>query len=286
VIDLHLHTTASDGLLSPESLVERIVRAGIHTFSVTDHDTVAGLRLASAAAVRHGLRFLPGIEITAIEDGRDIHVLGYGFDADSARLAEFLRAQRADRLARTRRIIARLAELGMPLDPDEVIGASPPDGRAVGRPQVARALVAKRYADSVTQAFDRWLGHAKPAFVPRTGVAAAAVVDLIGEAGGVASLAHPGVTQSDSLIPRLASRGLVALEVWHSDHDPETTMRYLALAEALGLEMTGGSDFHGDLPDRNAHLGVAGMPQAAFDRFAACLRTAGAHVVTDGANLP
>jgi predicted metal-dependent phosphoesterase TrpH len=275
VIDLHLHTTASDGLLSPDALVERLAEAGIHTFSVTDHDTVAGLARAEAAAARHGLRFVPGIEITAVEDGLDVHMLGYGFDPTSSNLLQFLEAQRAERLMRAYRIIDRLRELGMPLEADQVIGQVPPSsGKAIGRPAVARALVAKGYCDSVSDAFNRFLGSGKPGFMPRTGAPAADVVDIIARAGGVASMAHPGVTKRDELIPGLVARGLVAIEVWHSDHDDETTMRYLAQAEALGLHMTGGSDYHGDLPDRNARLGAIGIPQAAFERFLGVLRDA------------
>jgi 3',5'-nucleoside bisphosphate phosphatase len=282
VIDLHLHTSASDGLLSPDALVDRLAQAGIHTFSVTDHDTVAGLARAEAAAARHGLRFVPGIEITAVEDGLDVHMLGYGFDPTSSKLLEFLEAQRAERLSRAYRIIDRLKELGMPLDVDQVIGHTPPSsGKAIGRPAVARAMVVKGYVDSVSDAFNRFLGSGKPAFMPRTGAPAAEVVDIIARAGGVASMAHPGVTKRDALIPGLVARGLAAIEVWHSDHDDETTMRYLAQAEALGLHMTGGSDYHGDLPDRNARLGGIGIPQAAFDRFVGVLRDARARIAPD-----
>jgi predicted metal-dependent phosphoesterase TrpH len=285
VIDLHLHTNASDGLLSPDALVDRLAEAGIHTFSVTDHDTVAGLARAEAAAARHGLRFVPGIEITAVEDGLDVHMLGYGFDPSSSMLLEFLQEQRAERLMRAYRIIDRLKELGITLDAEQVIGATPPSsGKAIGRPVIARALVAKGHADSVSDAFNRFLGSGKPAFMPRTGAKAAEVVDIIARAGGVASMAHPGVTKRDGLIPQLVSRGLMAIEVWHSDHDDETTMRYLAQAEALGLHMTGGSDYHGDLPDRNARLGAIGIPQAAFERFVGVLRDARARVADGNGN--
>ena len=274
------HTNASDGLLSPDALVDRLAEAGIQTFSVTDHDTVAGLARAEAAAARHGLRFVPGIEITAVENELDVHMLGYGFDPTSRPLLEFLEAQRAERLMRAYRIIDRLKELGMPLEADQVIGQTPPSsGKAIGRPAVARALVAKGYCESVSDAFNRFLGSGKPGFMPRTGAPAAEVVDIIARAGGVASMAHPGVTKRDELIPGLVARGLMAIEVWHSDHDDETTMRYLAQAEALGLHMTGGSDYHGDLPDRNARLGAIGIPQGAFDRFAGVLREARARVI-------
>jgi predicted metal-dependent phosphoesterase TrpH len=279
VIDLHLHTTASDGLLSPDALVNRLVSAGIDTFSVTDHDTVAGLAAAADCARRLGLRFLPGIEITAVESAGDVHMLAYGFDPAAPRLVEFLRGQRADRITRARRMAARLAELNMPIDVEALIGSSGEEGRAVGRPQLARALVAAGHAVSVNEAFELWLGTGKLAYMPRTGARPLEVVDLIASVGGIVSLAHPGVTKRDDLIPSLAARGLCALEAWHSDHDEAVTARYLALAEALGLAATGGSDFHGDLPDRSARLGRAVMPSGAFDRLVALLPHAARSVI-------
>jgi predicted metal-dependent phosphoesterase TrpH len=190
---------------------------------------------------------------------------------------EFLRDSRADRVARARRIAERLAQLSVPIDIDALIGSSPEEGRAVGRPQLARALVAKGYAGSVSEAFELWLGKGRPAYMPRSGASPAEVVALIGEVGGIVSMAHPGVTKRDDLIPALAARGMSAIEVWHSDHDETVTARYLALAEALGLLATGGSDFHGDIPDRNARLGRAVVPEGAFDRLLARLKTAGAY---------
>jgi len=271
VIDLHLHTTASDGLLTPDALVGRLLAAGIDTFSVTDHDTVAGLAEASDCARQHGLRFLPGIEITAIDSGGDVHMLAYGFDPTSERLLQFLKSQREARITRARRMAARLSELNMPIDVEALIGSSAEEGRAVGRPQLARALVAAGHAVSVAEAFELWLGSGRLAYMPRTGASPAEVVELVGSVGGVVSMAHPGVTKRDDLIPKLAASGMSALECWHSDHDETVTARYLALAEALGLAATGGSDFHGDLPDRSARLGRAVMPSGAFDRLLARL---------------
>jgi predicted metal-dependent phosphoesterase TrpH len=271
VIDLHLHTNASDGLLPPDALVARLIAAGIDTFSVTDHDTVAGLAAAADCARQHGLRFLPGIEITAIENNGDVHMLAYGFDPASPRLLAFLREQRAARITRARGMAERLATLKMPIDVEALIGSSAEEGRAVGRPQLARALVAGGYAVSVNEAFELWLGSGRLAYMPRTGATPVEVIELITEVGGIVSLAHPGATKRDDLIPGLAARGLCALEAWHSDHDEAVTARYLALAEALGLAATGGSDFHGDLPDRSARLGRSVMPAGAFDRLIARL---------------
>jgi 3',5'-nucleoside bisphosphate phosphatase len=269
VIDLHLHTSASDGLLSPGELVDRVAAAGVSTCSVTDHDTVAGLDAAAAAAAARGLRFLPGIEITAVADGRDVHMLGYGFDPASAPLASFLIAQREERRLRVQRLFGRLAALDMPVDEAQVLAAA--HGRVIGRPHVARAMIAAGYVATVTEAFERWLGSGQPAFVPRSGAAPEEVVALVQRAGGLAAMAHPGLTKRDALIPRLVAAGLDAIEVWHSEHDDRETARYRALAAEHGLLMTGGSDFHGDLADRVCRLGSVGVPDDAFDALIARL---------------
>jgi predicted metal-dependent phosphoesterase TrpH len=269
VIDLHLHTSASDGLLSPAELVDRVAAAGVSTCSVTDHDTVAGLDAAAAASAARGLRFLPGIEITAVADGRDVHMLGYGFDPASAPLASFLIAQREERRLRVQRLFGRLAALDMPVDEAQVLAAA--HGRVIGRPHVARAMVAAGYVATVTEAFERWLGSGQPAFVPRSGAAPEEVVALVQRAGGLAAMAHPGLTKRDALIPGLVAAGLDAIEVWHSEHDDRETARYRALAAEHGLLMTGGSDFHGDLADRVCRLGAIGVPDDAFDALMARL---------------
>ena len=191
VIDLHLHTRASDGALEPAELVRRLWRAGIRTFSVTDHDTVAGIAAAAAAAAQYGMDCVPGIEITAIDDGRDVHVLGYFIDPGSSRLADFLASGRAERISRARELAARLEALGMPIDVNRIISDTP-EGRAVGRPLVAQALVRAGFVQSIAEAFDRWIGEGRPAFVARTGPAPERVIERIHEAGGLASVAHPG----------------------------------------------------------------------------------------------
>jgi 3',5'-nucleoside bisphosphate phosphatase len=266
VIDLHLHTTASDGLLSPAQVVERLRSTPVHTFSVTDHDTVAGLEEAKHAAGAAGLRFVPGIEMTAVDADRDVHVLGYGIDSASQELHVFLRAQREARVRRARALIARLRELGLPLDAAEIIDrAGTRPSRAIGRPHIARAMIEAGYVASVDEAFEQWLARDRPAFVPRSGAPPEHVIEVIDQAGGVAVLAHPGLTRCDALIPSLAARGLGGLEVWHSEHDEHTSARYEALARELSLIPTGGSDFHGDTLDRPCRLGEVGMPAADFE---------------------
>lgn len=246
MIDLHLHTTASDGRLTPAGLVARASQARLTTISVTDHDTVAAFAELTAAARSAEIRVVPGIEITSIDEGRDVHMLGYFFDPASAALGAFLEGQRALRVARVREIGIRLSTLGMPVDVEAVLqAAANRPGSSVGRPQLARAMVAAGHVESVQEAFDQWLASGQPAYLPRTGPSPATVIDVIHHAGGVASFAHPGVTRRDAMIPALVERGLDAIEVYHSDHAPEDERTYTLLATRLGVLISGGSDFHG-----------------------------------------
>jgi 3',5'-nucleoside bisphosphate phosphatase len=271
MIDLHMHTTASDGRLSPAALVARAAAAGLTTISVTDHDTVVAIDEVTAAATPAGIRVVPGIEITAVADGRDVHMLGYFFDKDSASLAELLVNQRALRVSRVRAIAARLASFNLFVDADSLLAAAAArPGTSVGRPQLARELVRTGLVDSVQQAFDQWLAQGKPAFVPRIGPSPSEVVDAIHAAGGVASFAHPGVTNRDDLIAPLIEHGLDAIEVYHSDHAPEDVIEYRNMAMRFGALASGGSDFHGEDPGKpgrphRATFGVITLPRDAFE---------------------
>lgn len=267
MIDLHLHTTASDGLLPPRVLVQRAAAAGLTTIAVTDHDTVGGLREAADEGAKLGVRVVPGIEITAVENQRDVHVLGYFLDPGSTALTQFLQAQRSDRIRRVREIAARLAELGYRIEIEPIVELAARGGRSIGRPAVADALVTAGHSMDRTDAFARLLGRGCPAFVPRTGVAGAAVLETIHAAGGIASLAHPGIATDDELIEALAAVGLDAIEVWHSDHSPEQQTYYAALADRLGIARSGGSDYHGDGLHRACRLGGVLLPAAEFTRL-------------------
>jgi predicted metal-dependent phosphoesterase TrpH len=270
LIDLHLHTTASDGTLPPADLVARAAAAGITVLSVTDHDTTAGLDDARGAASRAGLEFVPGIEITAVEQSRDVHILGYFIDARSASLGAFLAQQRARRVERVARIGERLRELGCAIDLDPLLAAANrSSGRSVGRPQIADVLTQCGHAAGRDDAFERLLGEDRPAFVPRTGETPERIIDAIRDAGGIASLAHPVLLALDELIPRLARAGLAALEVCHADHDAAAERHYRQLARRHGLAVTGGSDYHGDTTRRAAALGVVTLPRVDFERLRA-----------------
>ena len=267
--DLHLHTTASDGRCTPRELVDRVAAAGVTVMAVTDHDTTASVFEVQARAAACGIEALAGIEVTAVERGRDVHVLGYFLDPREARLVEFLRLQRERRVERVRLIAARLAELGMPIDVQSLLDEGTRDGsRSIGRPQVARALQRAGYVANTKEAFDRFLGAGRPAFVTRPGSAPEVVIGIIQGAGGIASLAHPGRTRLDSRIEALGLSGLDALEVYHSDHDDAAIERYQRMASRLGLLVTGGSDFHGD-PTHGIEPGASTLPAAEWQRLSA-----------------
>jgi predicted metal-dependent phosphoesterase TrpH len=268
-IDLHLHTTASDGRCSPAELVERAVGAGLSVMAVTDHDTTAALAEIDRAACLHGIRAVAGIEVTAIESGRDLHILGYLFDPEHDGLADLMRRQRAARVARIEAMAARLAAHDMAIDVAPLLAqADREPGRSIGRPQVARAMIAAGYVASMQEAFDRWLVHGRPGFVAREGPAPEAVIDIIHQAGGIASLAHPGQHRLSPRIPALAAAGLDAVEAFHPDHDAAMTQEYVAIARRLDLLLTGGSDFHGD-PDHGLEPGSVTLPPAEWARVAA-----------------
>ena len=264
MIDLHLHTTASDGALSPSELVSRARAAHLSIIAITDHDTTAGTCAAREAALAADLELIPGIEISAVAGGRDIHLLGYFIDPESPALAAFLETQRGERLRRLNAMGDRLAALGCSIDLAPILEIAQ-RGRSVGRPQVADALVRDGHAGSRDEAFASFLEFGAPAFVPRCGASPEDVIRVVHEAGGVVSMAHPGVTKRDDLIPSMAAAGLDALEVRHSDHAEADETRYRALAAALGLAVTAGSDYHGDVGRRAAKLGTVVMPSADFE---------------------
>lgn len=270
MIDLHSHSTASDGRCTPDELALRAARAGVTVLALTDHDTFAGCAAAAGACSGHGIEFVAGIEITAVKDERDVHVLAYFCDTASPALESFLTKQRSLRVERAREIIEKLATYGMPLDADAILGpalANP--SMAVGRPWIARALVDAGFVPSVSDAFELWIARGRPAFVPRTGATLQRVFEHVHAAGGLASLAHPVLVKHDEWIPELARTGLDALEAFHSDHDPPATERYLKLARDLNLLVTGGSDFHCNEAHGGGEPGSVSLPRPYYEALLA-----------------
>jgi predicted metal-dependent phosphoesterase TrpH len=266
VIDLHLHTTASDGRLPPADIVRRAAAVGMTAIAITDHDTVAGLFEARGEAASAHMTFVDGIELTAVHDGADVHILGYGFDPADAAVAAFLARQRQARVDRVREIGERLRRLDVPVDIDGLLEwVADRPGTSVGRPAIARALVEAGHVPSFQEAFDRFLAHGQPAFVPRSGPLPQDVVDIVHGAGGIASMAHPGITKQPALLGTLVGGGLDGIEVYHPDHTPPVRAELAVFAARHRLLVTGGSDFHGD-DGRDRPLGGVTLPASDFAR--------------------
>lgn len=269
MIDLHMHTTASDGRSTPAQLVAEVVARGITTMAVADHDTTGAWDEVSEAAAAADVTCIPGIEITAVAGGRDVHMLGYFFDGTYPELVTFLEQQRVDRRRRVQEISERLARLGVPVNIERAaVTAGHLAGRAWGRPIVAAALVEAGHVADFREAFEKYLAEGRPAFIERVGISPAAVVDLVARAGGVTSMAHPGKTRKDHLIPALIAAGLPAIEVYHPDHDEADTARYRQMADTFNLVPTGGSDYHGPGGSRDQALGQVHLPAVDFARLA------------------
>lgn len=248
LIDLHIHTTASDGQLAPAEIVRLAREADLAAISVTDHDTVLGQAEALEAGRREGVEVLPGVEVSADLPGSTLHILGYGIDPDHAPLREALARFRGFRDERNQRLLDRLAELGMPLDRERVLAHAA--GEIVARPHFALAMVDAGYVHSTDEAFRRWLARGAPAYVERRRASPEEAVRLIRDARGLACLAHPkhlahSQEELRVLTARLMAAGLEAVEVWHPDHAPDDVKICAALAHEMGLLATGGTDFHG-----------------------------------------
>jgi predicted metal-dependent phosphoesterase TrpH len=262
-IDLHVHTTASDGLLEPTALVRAVEAAGVRIFSVADHDTVDGLDEVRRAADAAGLTLIPGVELSAYWHAVEFHILGYFFDPAGAALRAFLASTREARQVRLHAMISRLRAMGMGVSADDVLTRAR-DGN-VGRPHLARTLVERGFVGSTDEAFARYLGADRPAYVPRPDVSVQQAIDAIRGAGGIASLAHPGLHDRDEAIPDLVAAGLAAIEVYHPHHVFGRAGRYRRLARRYGLLVTGGSDFHGAGVGDHASLpGVPCLPEADY----------------------
>ncbi|MEU6643691.1 PHP domain-containing protein [Saccharomonospora sp. NPDC046836] len=252
-IDLHTHSTVSDGTDSPAELVATAARAGLSVVALTDHDTTAGWQPA-IEALPSGMRFVPGAELSCVSAdayGRriSVHLLAYLFDPDSPTIVAEQQRLRRERRARLRTMAEHMAADGLPVDPDEILGLLHPDAPA-GRPHLAQALVRAGLVTTVDEAFTSYLGSGRGYYVPREDTPVAAAIDMISAAGGVTVLAHPfavsrGPTVSAEVIADLAGRGLTGLEVDHPNHDEPTRARLRDLAKELDLVRTGSSDYHG-----------------------------------------
>lgn len=267
MVDLHIHTTLSDGTLTPQQVVEVALEKGLTAIAVADHDTIAGVRSALQAARGTGLTVVPAVEISTEHEDTEVHILGYYFDLDNRDLAEKFRYVRSSRLLRGEEIAAKLRALGMEITLGDIAAES--DGESLGRPHAAAALVRKGYVSSVQEAFERYLRRGRPAYVPRYKLTPFAAAEAIRNAGGCSVLAHPGLGVGTRLIRDLIADGLQGLEAYHSQHTPSHTRRALGLAAEYGLLVTGGSDSHGPGGSHPVEIGEVEVPDECFEKLRA-----------------
>jgi 3',5'-nucleoside bisphosphate phosphatase len=278
-VDLHSHSTASDGTISPAEVVRLAADSGLSALALTDHDTIGGVGEAAAEAARLGIDFVPGIEISAaFPKPGTLHLLGYGVDPNSETLQNLTRTLLAGRDDRNPKIIARLNQMGVHVTMEEWQNES--KGEVLGRPQLAAVLHRKGYVSSIKQAFDKYIGQGAPAYVDKELLSPRRAIEMVLESGGIPVLAHPIQlrTENDAQLERvvkdLIDQGLRGLECIHSDHDAEHVKKYEAMADRFGLIKTGGSDFHGT-NKKNINLGVANgrrIPRQWYENLAAALK--------------
>ena len=261
-VDLHSHSTASDGSRSPRAVVAAARAAGLSAIALTDHDTMAGIDEATDAGRQLGVRVVPGVELSAIDGDREVHVLGLHIERAAA-LETMLREFRESRHVRAEQIVAKLNALAIPITFDAVLAQAA--GGAIGRPHIARALIAEGWARDSRDAFDRYLGAGKPAYVPKQRLSVAEAIALIHTGSGIAVLAHPGGEGRRELVERFVALGLDGLEVRHPGHSAEDIARLGALVDFFRLVPSGGSDWHG-AADGPRTLGVMRVPDSWLDR--------------------
>ena len=255
-VDLHAHSTASDGSKSPAAVVAAAKAAGLSAIALTDHDTMDGVAEAVAASATYGIRVVPGVELSAIDDQREVHLLGLHIQRPSA-IEESLQTFRDHRQSRAIQIVAKLNELGVPISFDDVLARA--GDAAIGRPHLARVLIDRGWARDSRDAFDRYLGAGRPAYVAKHRLSVGDAIALVHAGGGLAVVAHPGPEGRRETIERFVALGLDGVEVRHPGHTQEDTNRLAALAEFFGLVPSGGSDWHGAVEGPRV-LGVMRVP--------------------------
>jgi len=283
-IDLHIHSSASDGSLTPAEILDMALNLDLGAIAITDHDTVEGSRAALEVGIPPALKFLSGVEISAGPPPEfpihgSLHILGYGFKPDALKLNRMLKQLQAARNERNPRILQKLSNLGITLSMDEVRREAA-DGQ-LGRPHIAAGLLKKGYVSSIEEAFVRYLGNGRPAYVDKYRVPSHEAIETIREAGGLAVLAHPGLIREldpqslKQLVATLVSMGLRGIEVFYPQHDASTTAALANLAQNAGLLQTGGSDFHGNInPDvrMGTGHGKLNIPYSIYEKIVASLQ--------------
>lgn len=267
-VDLHAHTTASDGTLPPVDLVDLAVDRGMRVIAITDHDTVDGIAAAKQRAVERQITLVPGVELSTTERGAEIHVLGFGLDTDDESLREALSSLAAARYRRIVTMIEKLREAGYPINGDTILAQA--DEGSIGRPHVARALIELGVVSSIDEAFDRFLRPGRPGWVPREPFTPEQAVRLLAEHGAVPVLAHPLSTgKVEVVLDRLVPVGLKGMEVWYGEYDDAQRQNLRDIADSRDLLATGGSDYHGPGFRTGRELGTAPVSYEVFERLVA-----------------
>ncbi len=255
-IDLHMHTSASDGVLTPMQLLDLVRESGLYCFSVTDHDTIDGSDAISAALLDGDPKFITGAELSVDCFGADMHMLAYGFDATDKNLRTSLDSFQVMRKERGSKIVDRLKSLGVEIEHETVARIA--GNSVVGRPHIAEALIEHRVVRTIEEGFRKYLGYDCPAYVPKSTWDPAVAIESVHQAGGITIMAHPGIAEMHKYIERLVPMGLDGIEVYHTNHSSSQSTQLRETAKRFGLLISGGTDFHGR-PGRNFPLGMAGM---------------------------
>jgi len=261
-IDLHVHTTASDGTDSPEQVVLAAKKIGLGAIAITDHDTFAGIQPATEAGQKCGLKVIPGIELSTEYHQLEIHILGYLPDMSDKALVERIAQFRAYRVKRMEKMVAKLRKLGLPVELDRVLEIA--GNGAAGRPHLATAMLESGIIDNANAAFTEYIGKKCVAYVPRHQITPKDAILLIRQAHGIPVLAHPGSSNASSLIPELIEAGLVGIEAYHPAHSWELSEYYRKMGENHNLIVTGGSDYHGLERRKGFRLGMYTVPDQVF----------------------
>jgi hypothetical protein len=302
-IDLHIHSTASDGSLDPLDILSLAKKTGIKAFALTDHDSIDGAKKILAHPHLIGpIKFLTGVEISAaapefFSASGSFHILGYGIRLDHPGLNQVLQQQKTARKNRNPQMIARLNELGFDMSLDEVIAASEKDAQ-IGRPHIARMMVQKGFAQSINDAFDTYIGKGKPAYIDKPRVNCAEAIELILSAGGIPILAHPGLLDVvdfnayEYFLSELVPMGLMGIEVYYPGHSVEETDFFIELSATFDLLATGGSDFHGAINPEiriGKGTGTLDVPYVIYERLVEAinqLRSSGSNANESDPNEP
>ncbi len=265
--DLHTHSTASDGMLTPEQLVEKAAAIGLKVLGITDHDSIAGIDAGRRAAEKHGVRLVPGIELSCGWEGRDssVHVLGLFVNTEAAELVDLLETQKKSRFARAHKILSLLTQQGFVMDELAASFNNSPE-KVLGRPHLARFLVEKGYVKDFQEAFDRFLLRGRPAYVPKEHVEPEKGISVIHAAGGIAVLAHPGLIPDwDRVWEKIQAMPWDGIEAFYSEHTNSDVKRFQAIVDARSWIASGGSDYHGDYGKHVDRLGQAGLSEKQFE---------------------